>query len=46
MEQEAAAFNEGRIRASDETLIDEYEPCEIRAWKFFFDVLETLFYMA
>ena len=32
MEQEAAAFNEGRIRASDETLIHEYELCEIRAW--------------
>ena len=32
MELEAAAFNEGRIRASDETLIHEYEPCEIRAW--------------
>jgi len=32
MEQEAAAFNERRIRTSDEALIHEYESCEIRAW--------------
>ena len=32
MEQEAAVFNEGRIRVSVGALIHEYEPCEIRAW--------------
>ena len=32
MEQEAAAFNERRIRVSDEALVHEYESCEIRAW--------------
>jgi hypothetical protein len=40
MEQEAAAFNESRIRASDEALIHDYESCEIQAKQFTLDVLE------
>jgi hypothetical protein len=40
MEQDAAVFNESRIRASDEELTHDYESCEIQANQFTLDVLE------